>query len=124
MWQWIADNDDLVLHQMAHRPRPSTRRSNPRTLGGLEIKLDKLKAWVGPRVHGFRNRERLDRLLMLMQLELNDQADIDAYSRAIRDWLLARDGKAAPRRLIADDYGSTSLLSVAAQRYRKVPGSR
>lgn len=123
MWQWIEDFEDLVLRQMRNPPRPSKAKGNPRTLGGLEIKLDKLKAWIDPRVHGFRNRERLNRLLMLMQLELNDQADVDAYTRSIREWLLARDGKPVPRRLIVDDYGTTSLISPAAQKFRKVPGS-
>jgi hypothetical protein len=65
--------------------------------------LDKLKHWLGPRSTRFSNRARLDRLLMLMQLELNELADVAAYAIAIRDWLLAHDGRPiVPRRGITD----------------------
>ena len=59
---------------------------------------------------------------MLMQLAVNDQDDAEAYTRAINDWLLAPDGLAVPRRIIADPYGTSPLLSPAAQGARKVPG--
>jgi hypothetical protein len=56
-----------------------------------------------------KNRERTNRLLMLMELELNRYADVDAYSRAIRDWLEARGDRPQPRRLIEDRKGHPSL---------------
>lgn len=78
LMSWIARYEDIVLDQMRHRPGREERRSNPTTTGGLETKLDPLKAWLAPRTHGFRNRARLDRLLTLMQLAINDQDDADA----------------------------------------------
>lgn len=60
---------------------------------------------------------------MLMQLQINEQADLDSYIRSIRDWLMSRDGQPKPRRLIADPYGTSSLLSANAQKFRKVPGA-
>jgi len=51
----------------------------------------------------------MDRLLMLMQLELNDHADTGTYARHIRDWLTSRDGCAPPRRALADTLGHSSL---------------
>lgn len=40
---WIEDYGELVEHQLAHRPLPSQRRTNPLSLGGLDrTKLDRL----------------------------------------------------------------------------------
>jgi hypothetical protein len=121
LWQWVKDEEELVVWQIEHRPLGRRKEGNPRTLGGLETKLDRLKRWIDPRIHGFRNRERLERLLMLMQLELNGQANVDDYTRSIRKWLLTRDGQPAPRRMIIDSYGTSSLISAKAQKFRKVP---
>jgi hypothetical protein len=49
-----------------------------------------------PRAEALTNRSRLDRLLMLMQLNLNCIDDEHAYTRAIRDWLEARTGYRSP----------------------------
>jgi hypothetical protein len=46
---------------------------------------------------------------MLMQLQLNDLADEARYAGHIRDWLDARDGRSAERRLIVDAGGYPSL---------------
>lgn len=120
---WIETYGPMIEQQLWNRPRPATRKINPITTGGLEVKLDPLKDWLTPRTHGFLNRERLNRLLMLMQLQINEQADLDSYIRSIRDWLTSRDGQPKPRRLIADPYGTSSLLSPNAQKFRKVPGA-
>jgi len=66
---------------------------------------------------GALNRERLNRLPILMQLQITEQADLDSYIRSIRDWLMTRDGQPKPRRLIADPYGTSSLPS-------KIPRNR
>jgi len=117
---WLDDYGELVEHQLAHRPLPSQRRTNPLSLGGLDrTKLDRLKRWLEPRATGFTNRERLDRLLMLMQLQLNDVADVDAYAVAIRDWLIANDGRPTGRRRGVTDHDTPSLLSGAAVNARE-----
>jgi hypothetical protein len=67
-----------------------------------------------PRSTGFTNRARLDRLLMLMQLQLNDLADVDAYAVAIRDWLVTNDGRPVGERRAVTDRDKPSLLSKAA----------
>lgn len=123
MWAWLDRYGPEVEEQLRRRPGKAGREGNPTTTGGLETKLDPLKAWLTPRTHGFRNRKRLDRLLMLMQLRINGQDDVDAYTRAINDWLTTRNGLPAPRRIVADPYGTSSLLSTAAQAARRVPGS-
>ncbi len=55
------------------------------------------------------NRDRVNRLLMLMQLQLNELADEARYAAHIRDWLVARGGHAAERRLLTDRAGYASL---------------
>jgi hypothetical protein len=58
----------------------------------------------------FKNRERLNRLLMLMQLDLNKQANEQTYAKVIRGELLAGGGYAAPRRQIVDRAGASLRL--------------
>jgi hypothetical protein len=124
MWAWVEQYGDLVEGQMRRRPLPSRRAMNPTTIGGLDTKLEHIKRWLKPRVRGFRNRECMNRLLMLMQLHLNDQADTDAYARAIRDWLSYNGGRPrVPRRHVADRKGSSSLLSAGAKKQLGLGGA-
>jgi hypothetical protein len=58
----------------------------------------------------FKNRERLNRLLMLMQLDLNEQASEQRYAEVIRDELLANGGISARRRQIIDRAGASLQL--------------
>ena len=113
---WIDDYGGLVEHQLANRPLQSQERNNPRSIGGLDrTKLDPLKEWLGPRAAVMTNRRRLDRLLMLMQLQLNELADVDAYASAIRDWLLAHRGRPTARQRLITDHENHSLLSKPAR---------
>ena len=48
---------------------------------------------------------------MLMQLQANEQADVDAYPRSIRDGLLARDGRPLGRRCTVTDHGTAARSS-------------
>jgi hypothetical protein len=115
---WIDDYGALVEHQLANRPQQSQQRTNPLSIGGLDrTKLDPLKEWLGPRAAVMANRRRLDRLLMLMQLQLDELADVDAYASAIRDWLLAHRGRpTASQRHITDHDESYSLPVQAGAR--------
>jgi hypothetical protein len=48
--------------------------------------------------------------LMLMELHINGDDDVQAYSKAIRAWLEADDGRpTVQRHAIADPIGSPSL---------------
>jgi hypothetical protein len=58
----------------------------------------------------FKNRERLNRLLMLMQLDLNEQASEQRYAEVIRGELLANGGISARRRQIIDRAGASLQL--------------
>ena len=42
---------------------------------------------IRPRAYALKNRERTNRMLMLMQLHANRQDDEHAYAKHIRQWL-------------------------------------
>src|SRR4051812_16169376 len=75
-------------------------RARRRRQLGLD-RLNQVRDWLTPRRNVLGNRDRLNRLVLLMQLQLNDLADEARYAAHIRDWLHARDGHAAERRLLA-----------------------
>ena len=49
-----------------------------------------------PRRYALKNRDRLNRLLMLLQLHINGEDDVQDYAKTIRAWLHANGGR--PRR--------------------------
>jgi len=109
--RWIAVNGPTIETQFARRPPPSKRPPEmPLTTSALEQLTRPIAAALHPRRYALKNRERLNRLLMLMQLHINGDDDVQAYSKAIRAWLEANGGRpTAPRRAIADTLGSPSL---------------
>ncbi len=63
-----------------------------------------------PRRYGLKNRDRTNRLLMLMQLHVNRDDDVLAYARSIRTWLEPNGGRPrTPRRAVTDRDGVSSL---------------
>jgi hypothetical protein len=101
--------EPLIAACWRTRPNENDRRIHPITSGGLERRMEPVKRWLEPRAHLLTNKARLDRLLMLMQLQLDGLANETAYARAIRDWLTSRYGIAARRRVIADPADALSL---------------
>lgn len=82
----------------------------PLTTSALEQLTRPIYAALYPRRYALKNRERLNRLLMLMQLHINGEDDIQTYSKAIRAWLETNHGRPqGKRRGIADSFGSPSL---------------
>jgi hypothetical protein len=123
LWKWITDNRDLIYEQFRLRRRAGDRRAPwPRTSASLEARGEKIKAWITPRRYSFANRERLNCLLTLMQLEVNGDASERDYTVAIRDLLHRRGGHAPPRRIIADHGRTSSLL--AKQSARQITRAR
>ena len=107
---WIDRWDDVVRAQLERRPSKWQReRGHVVSSAGLDRRLNLVRDWLTPRRNVLGNRDRLNRLLMLMQLQLNDLADEARYAAHIRDWLDVRGGHAAERRLLADPSGYPSL---------------
>jgi transposase-like protein len=108
---WIAVNGPTIEEQFARRPPPSRRPAEmPLTTAALEQLTRPIAAALYPRRYALKNRGRLNRLLMLMQLHINGDDDVQVYSKTIRGWLEANQGRpAARRRAIADPFGIPSL---------------
>lgn len=82
----------------------------PLTTAALEQLTRPISAALYPRRYALKNRERLNRLLMLMQLHLNGEDDVQAYAKTIRAWLESNGGRpAGRRRAITDPAESPSL---------------
>jgi len=56
------------------------RRIHRITSGGLERRMEPIGRWLEPRAPLLTNKARLDRMLMLMQLQLDGLADEAAYA--------------------------------------------
>jgi hypothetical protein len=89
----VAGHRGAVRRSPAEDERP---RDWPRTTAGLERRLQKIKDWLDPRAESFKNRERMDCLLHLMQLEVNGEANQNAYTRAIHTCLPVAAASPAP----------------------------
>lgn len=109
--RWVAVNDPIIERQFARRGRASDRPADmPLTTAALEQLARPITAALYPRRYALKNRERLNRLLMLVQLHVNGQDDVQGYTKAIRSWLEANGGRPAARpRAIADPAGAPSL---------------
>jgi hypothetical protein len=82
----------------------------PLTTAALEQSTRPIYAALYPRRYALKNRERLNRLLMLMQLHINGEDDIQTYSKAIRGSLESNRGRPrGRRRAVADPNGSPTL---------------
>jgi len=109
--RWIAVNGPTIEAQFAQRPPPSRRPVDmPLTTSALEQITRPIVAALYPRRYALKNRERLNRLLMLQQLHVNGDDDLQVYAKTIRAWLEANGGRPAGRRRgIADPALSPSL---------------
>ena len=84
----------------------------PLTTSALEQITRPIAAALYPRRYALKNRERLNRLLMLLQLHINGDDDVQAYTKTIRAWLEANGGRpTAPRRAIADPLVALTSLT-------------
>ena len=111
---WLDRWSPIIASQLARRPREAT--DQPRSTGGLETFIKPIEAALYRRRYGMKNRERLNRLLLLLQLEANGHADERGYAKDIRDWLELTGGRpGTARRVIADPSGRPSLRDPGAR---------
>ncbi len=109
--RWIAVNGPTIESQFARRQPPSRRPADmPLTTAALEQLTRPIVAALYPRRYALKNRARLNRLLMLLQLHVNGDDDVRLYAKIIRAWLESNGGRPTGcRRAIADPVGSPSL---------------
>jgi hypothetical protein len=109
--EWLNTTGRIVEDQFSRRgPRAARPADMPLTTSPLDGLINPIRASIKPRAYGLKNRERTNRMLMLMQLHANRQDDERAYVRHIRDCLEANQGRPSiTRRAIADAGGVRSL---------------
>jgi transposase-like protein len=96
---WLERWSPIIASQLARRPRGKPDASDqPRSTGGLETFVKPIEAAFYRRRYAMKNRERLNRLLLLLQLEANGHADERAYAKDIRDWLELTGGRPSTAR--------------------------
>ncbi|MGB0098059.1 MAG: hypothetical protein WBP81_36675 [Solirubrobacteraceae bacterium] len=109
--EWLHTTGRIVEQQFSRRgPRSARPADTPLSTSPLDAFINPIRAAIGPRAYGLKNRERTNRMLMLMQLHANHHDDERAYVRHIRDWLEANQGRPSiARRAVVDASGSASL---------------
>ena len=109
--RWIAVNQGTIETQFARRALTPHRAADmPLTTAALDQITRPIAAALYPRRYALKNRERLNRLLMLLQLHVNGHDDVEAYARAIRLHLEANSGRPLThRRAVTDPADSPSL---------------
>ena len=108
---WLNTTGRIVADQFNRRrlrwQRPA---ATPLSTSPLDGFINPIRASIQPRAYGLKNRERTNRMLMLMQLHANHQDDENAYIRHIRGCLEANAGRPTiARRGIVDTGGPASL---------------
>jgi hypothetical protein len=108
---WLDGPGRVVEDQFRRRGLRSQRPTEmPLSTSPMDGLIEPIRAALHPRRYGLKNRERTNRLLLLMQLHANRQADPLGYAKSIRAWLEAHDGRPrVPRRAVTDPAGHPSL---------------
>lgn len=101
---WLKRREPRISLQIANKSGYKV------SIGALEQSLTVVRNNLENRRGAFKNRERLNRLLSLIQLDLNKQSNEQRYAKIIREQLLANGGYSPPRRQIADKSGASLRL--------------
>ena len=84
---WLKSRGSVVDEQLRRHGSSIRPRSMPLTTAPIDGLIQPIRDSITPRRSGFKSPARLSRLLMLMQLHANHQADERAYADAIGAWL-------------------------------------
>jgi len=108
---WLNTTGQIVEDQFRRRgPRSSRGADTPLSTSPLDGFINPIRAAIQPRAYGLKNRERINRLLMLMQLHANRQDDEQAYTQLIRLWLESNQGRPSNGRRVIVDAGRVPSL--------------
>ena len=103
--RYIGQSERWLRPQIRNRPR-----QGPYSTGAVEGAIQKVGEALDIRARSMTNYRRAEKLLQLIQLELNGQVDELAWAERIREVLLNHDGR-APRQRPHDDPQYTSSLT-------------
>jgi len=109
--EWLNTTGRIVEEQFGRRGLRWKRPADiPLSTSPLDAFINPIRASIKPRAYGLKNRERTNRMLMLMQLHANAEDHVHAYTNLIRAWLGTNDGRPAlDRRAVVDRAGAPSL---------------
>jgi len=107
---WLEGAGRVVADQFRRRGLRGLRPADmPLSTSPMDGLIGPIRDALHPRRYGLKNRERTNRLLMLMQAHANGQDDPLAYASDIRSWLQANDGRPrVSRRAVVDPAGQPS----------------
>jgi hypothetical protein len=108
---WLEGAGRVVEDQFRRRGLRSLRPIDmPLSTSPMDGLIGPIRDALHPRRYGLKNRERTNRLLLLMQLHANRQDDVLTYTKSIRARLEANGGRPrVPRRAVTDRGGTPSL---------------
>lgn len=108
---WFTTTGDIVETQFRRRGFSTNRPANtPLSTSPMDTFINPVRESIRSRAYGLKNRERTNRMLMLMQLHANCQDNERTYVKHIRHWLEANDGRPrGVRRAVVDSGGVSSL---------------
>ena len=109
--EWLTTTGTVLEAQFARRGLSTNRRADtPLSTSPMDAFTNSVRDAIRPRAYALKNRERTNRMLMLMQLHANRQDDERAYVKHIRQWLEINQGRpSVGRRAIVDADGTASL---------------
>jgi hypothetical protein len=108
---WLNSTGRIVEDQFRRRgPRWKRPAGIPLSSSPLDGFINPIRASIKPRAYGLKNRERTNRMLMLMQPHANRQDDQRAYARHIRECLEAHHGRPSITRRAIVDAGDPASL--------------
>jgi hypothetical protein len=103
---WLERYGERIAAQVANRD-PAT----PNSTGPVEQVLREVDRRIGDRVGSFSNRTRMSKLLKLMTLELDGEADGRLWADRLRERIYLAAGRAAAQRPHDDAKGTHSLFA-------------
>lgn len=108
---WLQGAGRVVEDQFGRRGLRSLRPADmPLSTSPMDGLIAPIRDAIHRRRYGLQNRARTNRLLLLMQLHANRQADPLGYAKSIRAWLEANGGRPPiARRAVTDPGGLSSL---------------
>jgi hypothetical protein len=109
--EWLNTTGRIVEDQFGRRgPRAARAADMPLSTSPMDAFINPIRASIQRRAYGLKNRDRTNRMLMLMQLHANGQDDVHAYTRLIRASLESNLGRPpVGRRAVVDTGGAPSL---------------
>ena len=109
--EWLNSTGRIVEEQFSRRGLRWKRPADtPLSTSPMDAFINPIRASIQPRAYGLKNRERTNRMLMLMHLRANGQDYVHAYTHLIRAWLEANRGRPpVDRRTIIDPKDAPSL---------------